>query len=260
MKLAQAQCGMSCGGVITGTGNGSISFESGEPGSPTGTLILADHQWAGVGRVDGRRWESSSGNNLLFTLVMRPKDFQEIWKLNFVTSVAVVRTCSDFGIDAGIKWPNDIWVENKKLCGYLINSDRNPCEQSGYSELVASVGVGINVNEDMTLNATTRGIATSFFNILNRTVERELVLATFCNHLEKLLGLDFGQALSLYQKHDMLVGKSIVVKPKKIEHPEGYNALAIGFTDWGQLKVQLDDGSVKELLSDEVMFTPAVHL
>jgi len=259
MKLAKTQWGIAPGGVISGLGTENITFENGEPGSPSGTLMLADHQWGGVGRVEGRRWESSYGNNLLFTLIMRPKDFREIWKLNLATSVALVHTCSDFGLKASVKWPNDVWIGNKKLCGYLINSDRNPFEQNEPDELVASVGVGINVNADMSLNQHVKDTATSFFNVLGHTVEREVVLATFCNHLESLVCEEFDQALALYQKYDMLVGKIIVVKPKKMESPEEYQAKAVGFTDWGMLKVQLEDGSIRELVSDEVMIRPTAQ-
>lgn len=106
-----------------------------------GTLLRADSQTAGRGQR-GHRWESRAGENALFSAVVEPvhRRVDEQFALSIGASLAVCDAAARFGVEAQVKWPNDIYVEGKKLCGILIEHS-----SSGPYLSRSVVGVGINV-------------------------------------------------------------------------------------------------------------------
>ena len=110
-------------------------------GAPHGTLVVADRQTAGKGRR-GRAWESPAGSNLYFSLILRPEiSADNASVLTLVMAHSVCRTLStQTGLDCKIKWPNDIVIDGKKVCGILTELS---FEKNGSFYLI--VGVGINV-------------------------------------------------------------------------------------------------------------------
>jgi biotin-[acetyl-CoA-carboxylase] ligase BirA-like protein len=119
----------------------SVSAESSK-----GFLVMADEQTQGVGRR-GRDWVSQAADNLYFSFVFAlPAEvdttafLKEALKLNFAIGVATVEACAAVGLStARVKWPNDVWVQGKKVSGMLVDVD--PRSRS------AVAGVGINVNQ-----------------------------------------------------------------------------------------------------------------
>jgi len=223
--------------------------------APSGTIILAEVQTQGTGR-EGRPW-IGKGGNLYFTLILKlpPMDLA---KLNFSASLCVAQACKDFGVqDVHVKWPNDVWIGYKKVCGLLVNASITG------SLAVAHVGIGVNLNEDMsqTGSAEVREVATSVSQALGYPVDRENFLAKACIHLEHYLSLSWEEILELYKKFDFLVGKDIIVMPKKRENPERVIAKAIGFDKEGCLIVERQiDGKMKKdvLQTAEVSVRPNV--
>lgn len=229
------------------------------PNISSGTLILSEKQTHGRGR-ENRMWTSFPKGNLYFTLIFRPCDINELRKLNLATCCAVVKVCRDKDVKAGVKWPNDVWVNGKKICGMLIDSSITG------SSLVANVGVGININEEMRASPF-REIsesATSLFEVLGKPLDREEILGNFCNQMESMLSFSFQDVLKLYISYDILIGKRIIVMPKKKEDPERLEADAIGFSEYGNLIVQyrnsfpmIESGNLpKELIAEEVSIRP----
>jgi len=219
--------------------------------APNGTLVLADVQTAGKGRA-GRAWSSSSGKNLHFSILMTLSDVKELMKLNLAIPLSVVQSCESSGIKgAGIKWPNDVWVSGKKLSGMLV--DVSWFGTNAY----ANAGVGINVNEDMSTNQDVSSIATSMFNVSGTIFSREKVLADFCAHLEQNMFRTFDEVLSLYKSRDILVGKEVVVMPKRVENPERILGRAVGFSPEGYLMVLYEGSSTPQaLVAEEVSIRP----
>ena len=116
----------------------------GDEGFPEGTVVIADEQTMGRGRF-GRRWETEPLSSLLFSLLLRPKFLQpdEIFILTFAASVAVAEAIEDsVDIKPELKWPNDVLVEGKKVCGILLESSFG---SRGLSHVV--LGIGLNVNQ-----------------------------------------------------------------------------------------------------------------
>lgn len=109
-----------------------------------GLVVIANNQTAGRGQ-HGNRWQSQAGVNLTFSLIKHPS-FLEVDKnfyLNVIASLAVVHAASSLGIRGlRVKWPNDVYYLDKKICGILTE-----CQLSGNSVSSAVVGIGVNVNQ-----------------------------------------------------------------------------------------------------------------
>jgi BirA family biotin operon repressor/biotin-[acetyl-CoA-carboxylase] ligase len=217
-----------------------------------GTLVMAESQTKGVGR-GGRSWISCPAGNLYISLVVRPKAVGDLYKLNFAAALAVVFACKVEGVDANIKWPNDVWLNGKKLSGMLVDTSIMG------SNIAAVIGIGVNLNEDMSqcADVEVRKTATSVYNVLGRPVVREVFLANLCNFLEELICKNMSDLIENYRKYDILVGHEIIVMPKGRNDPERRVATAVGFTNEGALQVRFkDDGSIRTLVSEEVTIRP----
>jgi BirA family biotin operon repressor/biotin-[acetyl-CoA-carboxylase] ligase len=201
-------------------------------GAPHGTLALAEEQRAGRGRR-GRSFYSPPGENLYFTLVLRlPMEKHRALPLS--VPLAVCRAIRATGADACIKWPNDIWVGERKVCGMLIDAE------IGEGGPIAFPGIGINVNADPTVNPELRDTATSLQRELGRHMGREALLASVCNELERALELPHDDLVAEYRTLSMVLGRRVTV------HPTGgdpWNGEALRIAGNGELVVARDGGS-----------------
>lgn len=151
-------------------------------GEPHGTLVVSDYQTGGRGRWD-RRWESPAGKNVLFSLVLRPEvETYAILPVTLVFSVAVAETLDAItGREAGVKWPNDVFVEGKKICGILSEG-----VSKGRVAVFVIVGIGVNVNmgtEDFPEEIRARSC--SCRSLTGLTWDRADVLARLLSALER---------------------------------------------------------------------------
>lgn len=108
-----------------------------------GTLISADYQTQGRGQY-GRAWDSDQAQNALLSIIFKPTDLliKEQFLLNMSVSLALVDVLQDFGIGAKVKWPNDIYVSDNKICGILIQNFLQ-----GDTIQYSIIGIGLNVNQ-----------------------------------------------------------------------------------------------------------------
>lgn len=108
------------------------------------TMVIANHQRAGRGQR-GNSWESEPGKNLLFTMLIRPERFapRHQFSISEATALAVCDFLRRQGVEAKVKWPNDVYVGDRKICGILI-------EHSVTSEAIehSRIGVGLNINQE----------------------------------------------------------------------------------------------------------------
>jgi BirA family biotin operon repressor/biotin-[acetyl-CoA-carboxylase] ligase len=224
-----------------------LAREAAAAGAINGTLILAEEQTAGRGRR-GRGFHSPAGENLYFTLILRlpPEQHRH---LPLAIPLAVCDAVRAEGIDARIKWPNDIWVGERKLSGMLIDAE---VESDG--RLVAYPGIGINVNGDPTTIPELRAIATSVRCETGVEARREVLLARVCDALEEALSLDAGTLLDRYRASSLLIGRAVRVAPSGADSYEG---IAEGIADDGSLVVRGADGTLRTLLAGEVSLRPA---
>ena len=140
---------------------------------PEGSLVIADFQTAGKGQV-GNSWESEAGKNLMFSILLYP-DFlpaNRQFLISQIASLSVKETLDEYTDSVTVKWPNDIYWKDRKICGMLIENDL-----SGHNLYCSIIGIGINLNQ-----AVFRGDApnpVSLFQIIGKEVDREEVLDRF---------------------------------------------------------------------------------
>ncbi|MCZ2111889.1 MAG: biotin--[acetyl-CoA-carboxylase] ligase [Dehalococcoidia bacterium] len=217
-----------------------------EEGAPHGAIVLAEEQTAGRGRK-GRSFHSPAEENLYFTLILRlPLDSHR--RLPLSLPLAVASAVAAEGVDARIKWPNDVWVGERKLCGMLIDA-----EMTG-SEALAMPGIGINVNGDPTVIPGLASIATSISRELGRAISRELLLARICNEVERTSSLSPADLAAAYREMSLVLGRTVIVTPIA---SDPFEAIATDIDETGALIVTLPNGESRVLNAAEVTLRPA---
>lgn len=221
-----------------------LAREAAAEGAPHGTLILAETQTAGRGRR-GRGFFSPPGGSLYFTLILRPSR-EQYARLPLAVPLAVCRACAREGVDARIKWPNDIWVGERKLSGMLIDGETGP------GGLIAYVGIGLNVNADPTADSALRDTAASLSRELGREVVREPLLARICDELEAALALPEAELLAHYRALSLVLGRRVTV-----EETDGpWEARAVAIAPDGALVVEREGGERLTVLAADVSVRP----
>lgn len=210
-------------------------------GSSHGTLVVGDMQTAGKGRR-GRSWVSPAGTNIFMSIGLVP-DFspEKASMLTIVMALAVHLAVSEVtGLDSGIKWPNDIVVNGKKVCGILTEMDA----EMDYIHSVI-IGVGINVNqkqfpEEISATATSLMLEKGESVIRAKLIER--VMYYFENYYETFLEtLDLSGLAEAY--NNALVNKD---KSVRVLDPKGeYDGIAKGIDESGELIVETEKGTKK---------------
>lgn len=215
-------------------------------GAPHGTIAFAEAQHAGRGRR-GRPFYSPAGENLYFTFVLRlPLEVQRV--LPVAVPLAVCEAVRAHGVEAAIKWPNDISVAGRKLSGMLIDAE------SGAGGVVAYPGIGINVNGDPTENPELRDIATSMRRELGHAVPREALLAAVCNRLEAAIETPAPALIEAYRALSLVLGRPVTITPIA---GDPYPATAREIAADGSLVVERQDGVLETVTAAEVSLRPA---
>jgi BirA family biotin operon repressor/biotin-[acetyl-CoA-carboxylase] ligase len=145
---------------------------------PEGTVVLANSQTHGRGRK-GNAWYSPPDVNLYFSVVLRPQ-FDSVRYLPFFIALSVLNACEELQLPSDLKWPNDILINGKKTCGFLVQT-----AVEGQSLQYAIAGCGINVNL-MEIPAGLKGSVTSIALEKGSPVAREPLLASILFHFGKL--------------------------------------------------------------------------
>ncbi|MCI8667711.1 MAG: biotin--[acetyl-CoA-carboxylase] ligase [Dorea sp.] len=212
--------------------------DAGEKGGEHGTLFIAERQAAGKGRR-GRAWESPAGTSIYMTLLLHP-DFLpgKAPQLTLLMGVAVAEAIRQVtGLNAVIKWPNDIIFHGKKLCGILTEMST----EIGCINYVV-IGVGINVNQE-TFPEEIKDKATSLRLETGGRLRRAELIAAVMERFEVyyetfLKTKDLSGVRERYNR--LLVNRNQEVKV--IEPGNEYEAYAIGINDTGELLVRTKDG------------------
>lgn len=222
-------------------------------GAENGTLIVADMQTAGRGRR-GRAWSSPAGTNIYFTLLLRPEFAPDkASMLTLVMALAVAKGVEGaFGGISGcpapkIKWPNDIVINGRKVCGILTEMN---VKQERIDYVI--IGVGVNVNRQE-FSPELADKATSLEAECGQSIAREALLSYIMEAFQEYYTL-FERQESLAQLREvynsMLVNRNHEVC---VLDPKGeYRGIATGITDTGELCVELPDGSETQVYAGEV--------
>lgn len=215
--------------------------ELAEAGCPHGTLVAAAGQEAGVGRR-GRRWSSESGQGIYMSLVLRPElSIEKASMLTLVTAMAVSKAIygivRDCGIFPFIKWPNDIVIRGKKVCGILTEM----ATKNGEIDYIV-IGIGVNVH-NREFPAEIAHMATSIELEIGHGVARESLAPLILQQFEKYYEIFMEtQDLSLlqeeYQQMSANKGRTVTV----LDPAGEFKGTARGITTLGELIVDTPEG------------------
>ena len=219
-----------------------------EEGAPHGTLAVADYQSMGKGRR-GRSWDAPHGVGIWMSIMCRPRLHPSCASmLTLVAALAVAdgiqKTC---GLTAQIKWPNDIVVNGKKVCGILT-------EMSTELECINYVvtGIGINANTEE-FPEEIRQVATSLFLETGKRIRRSEVISAVMASYERYY--------ALFMEHENMKGLLEEYNSRlanldnqvRVLAPENeYTGTALGIDEMGELLVKKENGEVTKVLSGEV--------
>src|SRR5512143_704887 len=171
LRLGRPWTGVVCLAVTDSTNR--VAMEMAENGAKHGTVVVADAQTAGRGRM-GRRWVSPAGKNLYVSLLLRPSvPTVDAPQLALVAGIALADAVEEVGVPAFLKWPNDLYCGGRKAAGILAEMASDP---DGVRHVV--IGVGLNVNmEETDIPSDLRDKATSLRIHAGRVFRRVDVLA-----------------------------------------------------------------------------------
>lgn len=211
-------------------------------GAKEGRLVIAESQTLGRGRL-GRSWHSPAGKGLWFSVLLQPTvPLRAISQLTLLTAVALCKSLrAETGLKIGIKWPNDLLIDGKKISGILLES---MAEDDRIQFVIAGIGISVNLTQDdfpVALHpiATSLRIATK-----NHVFSREDILASFINEYEALYDTYLLNGFSPIQKlwEQMSVTLNQHVRVQQLNQTlEGY---AVGIDEQGALLLRQSNGDL----------------
>lgn len=215
-----------------------------------GSIIVSEIQEGGVGRF-GRVWSSPHGG-IWFSIILKPSiEPQHASKITIIAACALIKALEKNAIKASIKWPNDIYVDGKKLCGILTEMK---CDMDTINYLV--VGIGINANIDInSLTDDIKDTAISIKMIKNCDINRNKLLGDFLNEFERLYlkfinDYDLSETVAISKSHSMILNKTayhVTIRGKE-------KVTCVGIDDNLELIIKDSNGATKNVLSGEITF------
>lgn len=219
-------------------------------GAPDGTVVIAEKQTAGRGRL-GRRWESEFGKGLWFSVILRPDlSSANAGLFTFLAGISVADALFNrYKIKAGLKWPNDILIQRKKVCGILSEA-----EFDGNKINFIVLGIGINVKHSLQHFPTMlHEQAISISMIHKQPVNRAKLLAEIFSRLEsnyfRSQNEGFKGILADWRLKCQHLGKSVKVVHSSTEIEGIFDALA----DDGSAIIKLYDGRRKRIIAGDII-------
>ena len=217
-------------------------------GAKEGTLVIAEEQTRGRGRLN-REWLSPAYSNILMSLIFRPNlQAAKAFSMIMLTSVAIVRAIhGTTSLVAQIKWPNDIYLNNKKLGGILTEFN---AEQDKVNFIV--VGAGLNVNFDPCLYPEIKDSATSLKKVLGKEVKRAVLLRSILEEIERGYSAFnrgcISQLRSEWDSHSLVTGRHVRIH--SLDNVE--EGIVESIDDDGCLILRDINGNTKRILSGDV--------
>lgn len=220
-----------------------------EQGVAEGTVIVADRQSAGRGRL-GRRWESPAGVNLYCSILLRPNiPPQQAPQLTFLSAVATAEALIEtFQLPVRVKWPNDLLVNGRKIAGMLN-------EMSAESEQVHFVLLGIGVNLNMAAEQFPEDLrypATSVLLEQGQPVERLVFVRSLLQRLDALYRTYLEEGFWAIRRRWEGLSDLLDCAVQVDLNPGAKVGTVVGLDDDGALRLQLEDGQIERILAGDV--------
>jgi BirA family biotin operon repressor/biotin-[acetyl-CoA-carboxylase] ligase len=220
-----------------------------EQGAPEGTLVVSEEQTGGRGR-QGRKFFSPSGKGVWMSVILRPQQpLQYTSQLTLLAGVAVCRAVRRVAsVEAFIKWPNDLLVDGRKVCGILLES---AVEDQRIRYCIAGIGIDVNLDAG-DYPEELRPIATSLKEAAGAAVDRTALIAAVMEELEGLYTLygqeGFKPIGVLWEALSAIVGRRVSVR----DNGQPVEGTAEGLDASGALLVRRSDGSLATIFSGDI--------
>lgn len=201
-------------------------------GCPANTVVIAERQQLGRGRLQ-RQW-ASEGGGLYFTIIIRPDvPITQASMFNLAAAVDMTKVLrTKYSIDASVKWPNDILVGEKKICGIL-----SQLESEGGNIDSMAIGIGLNVNNSPAIEVPT---ATSLSELTGKSLARKEILSSFLDLFEaRVTSFDAGKLIEEWRLFNCTIGKKVSITTVN----DTFSGTAIDIDDQGGLILQCPDST-----------------
>lgn len=213
------------------------------------SVITSEIQTKGTGRFN-RVWQSPKGG-IWTSLILKPNIAPtQASKITLIAAASVFKVLHELDIPCKIKWPNDIYINNKKFCGILTLMN---CDMDTINHIIVGVGMNINITkEDFTSDLNT---ATSLLIEKNIEFNRSKILASFLNNFEVFYNdfvdkNDLSEVIHICRNNSLLMDMTAkLVTPRSEEL-----VTCIGIDDAGELIVKDSSGNIKKVISGEITF------
>ena len=217
-------------------------------GAAEGTVVVAESQTGGKGRLE-RQFFSPKGKGIWFSVILRPKFLpQEAPKCTLLAAVAVARAMTEFGLRPGIKWPNDLLYDNKKLVGILTEMS---AEMDGINYIVIGTGINVNIAEKE-FPEELRGVATSLLQMKGKQLPRvkffQAVLRALDDLYIRVQAEGFGPVFAEWRQYSITLGQEVRVIG--VRDGEVYSGRAVDIDEDGALLVDTETGRQRVLAGD----------
>ncbi len=235
-----------CYDIVDSTND--IARKLASEGAEEGTVVLAGMQRAGKGRLN-REWLSPKGG-LWFSVILRPYiKPSEAMRVTMIGGVAVARTLAKFGLDARIKWPNDVLINDKKVCGILTEM-----RSLGSKIDFLILGIGINANFDLEeLPESIRDQTTTLREKLGKDLDVQELLSCLLEEIDKCYVLlksgNSSRLLYMWRELNDTLGRDVEITTQK----ETIQGIALDVDGSGALIVRMKDGTMHKFLAGDVI-------
>lgn len=231
-----------------------IALAMAKDGASEGTVVTAETQSAGRGRP-GRDWVSPPGTGLYLSVVLRPKaPMKDFWQMAFVMAVSVADAIREAArLNPELKWPNDVLINGRKVCGILIETLKGDEKQS--PAVIAGIGINVN-NMDFPLEIAHK--ATSIAKEFGGSVEVGSIESHLLESISKWYTLyneeGFASIISHWRELDCTIGRRI-----SINTSDGLlEGTALGIEDDGSLLIECPDGTHISIHTGETIWSSVV--
>ena len=215
------------------------------------TVVIADEQTKGRGRFD-RVWVSKNYDNIYLSFILKPEKKDYITNLTQYLSVATAKTIESYGVNAHIKYPNDVLVNGKKICGIL-------CEGSLKKNILQGIvlGIGINLNMPKEIIDAIDRPAISLNSILNSKIDKQVflnkLLDEFFKNYQKAIDEGFSFFKEDYLNRTHFLGKTVWIQQRDGAPKE--EVIALRIDDNGNLIVKTSENIEKIIYSGDVLLS-----
>ena len=224
-------------------------------GATDGTIVISEEQLGGRGRLS-RMFFSPKYKGIWFSVILRPKFLpQEAPKCTLLAAVAIAKAIDEAtGIKVGIKWPNDILYNGKKIVGILTEMN---AEMDCVNYIVIGMGINVNITSDE-MPDDIKETATSLNQIAKKDISRLKLLTSILNNLEELyLAVQergFAPIFDEWRKYSITLNQHI--KVIGVNDSETFEGVAVDIDNDGALLVKTN-GQIKRVLAGDVSIRPS---